>query len=93
MKNLYHFSASKIDVTSLPNVSTDGTLMTVFNLVVGVLAAIALLIIVLAGFKYVTSAGDAQGVASARKAIIYASVGLAVCASAWSMVRFVLNGI
>lgn len=89
---------AQLNVDSLPKVTptasdSNGTLDTVFNLAIGILAAIAVLIIVLAGFKYVTSAGDPQGVASARKAIVYAVVGLVVCALAWAMVRFVIRGV
>ena len=83
-----------LDVGSLPNITPgDDTVTKAFNTVVAILATVAVLIIVLAGFKYVTSAGDAQGVASARQAIIYAVVGLAVTTVAWSIVRFVLQGI
>lgn len=99
MINLLNNFAVKegLDVSSLPGSSggdiTDGTLDTAFNIVIGTLAVVAVLIIVLAGLKYITSSGDPQGVASARKAIIYAIVGLVVCAAAWSIVRFVIKGI
>lgn len=84
---------AQLDLNPLPKGGTDGVLMTVFNIALATLAVIAVLIIVLAGFKYVTSAGDPQGVASARKAIIYAVVGLIVCAAAWSLVTFVVRGV
>ena len=83
-----------LKLDSLPQATPDNsTLQSVFNLTVAILSVVAVLIIVLAGFKYVTSAGDPQGVASARKAIIYAVVGLVVMTVAWSIVRFVIQGI
>lgn len=86
-----------LDLGSLPQTSPStgktGTLGRVFNLVIGLLAVIAVLIIVLAGFRYITSAGDANGVASARKAIIYSAVGLIVAGAAWTIVTFVLGGL
>ena len=88
------FAQSSIDVTSLPQVGADSNkISTVFNIVIAIVASVAVLIIVLAGFKYITSSGDAQGVAAARKAIVYALVGLVVCALAWAIVTFVVNGV
>lgn len=85
--------ASDLDLTSLPQSTADtSTMQTIFTIVVGVLAAVAVLIIVLAGLKYITSSGDPNGVASARKAIVYALVGLAVCFASWALVTFVLKG-
>lgn len=95
MRSLVMFAQDTgLKVDSLPQpVPGQDTFSTAFTIVVGVLSAIAVLIIVLAGFKYITSAGDPQGVASARKAIIYAIVGLIVCFSAWSIVTFVIKGV
>lgn len=88
------FADTGLKLNSLPQVTPgNGTLDKAFNTVVSILVVIGVLIIVLAGFKYVTSAGDPQGVASARKAIIYTVAGLAVTMIAWSIVKFVLKGI
>jgi hypothetical protein len=98
--HIIHFLAdSEISnaVKSLPGSGnanfTSGTIQTLFNIVMGTLTSVALLIIVLAGFKYVTSSGDPQGVASARKSIIYALVGFVVCAASWSIVTFTVKGV
>jgi len=89
--------AGGLDACSLPGSSvqsfTDGRLDTIFKFVIGVVAVIAVLIIVLAGFKYITSSGDPQGVASAKKAILYSAIGLVVCGLAWSIVTFVIKGV
>ena len=76
---------------NLPTGTPD--MATIFNTVIAITAAIAVLVIVVAGLKYVTSSGDPQGVASARKAIIYAAVGLIVCGAAYSIVGFTLRGV
>jgi hypothetical protein len=47
--------------------------------------------IILGGLKYITSGGDAQKVASAKSALIYAIVGLVIVALAQAIVRFVLG--
>lgn len=58
------------------------------SLVVGMLAII---MIVIAGAKYVISGGDAQKVTSAKNALIAALIGLIIVALAQFMVRVVLN--
>jgi hypothetical protein len=60
----------------------------VLSVLAGVLAVIML---VVAGLKYITSAGDAQKVASAKSAVIYAIVGLVIVALAQTIVHFVLK--
>jgi Trk-type K+ transport system membrane component len=51
----------------------------------------AVIMVVLAGLKYITSGGDSSGVASAKNSLIYALVGLVIVAIAQSLVIFVLN--
>lgn len=85
--------AEGLDITPLPQATTDGKINSVFNIIIGILAVVAVLIIILAGLKYITSSGDPQGVASAKKAILYAILGLVVCALAFSVVTFVIKGV
>jgi hypothetical protein len=56
-----------------------------------VVAIVAVIFIVLAGIKFVTSQGDPQGVASAKRQVIYAVVGILVAAFAQLIVGFVLT--
>ena len=59
-----------------------------FSWIVGVASVI---MIIVGGFKYVTSSGDSNSVNSAKNTILYALVGLVVVALAQVIVRFVLN--
>lgn len=63
------------------------TVVVVLSYFVGVVAVI---MIILAGFKYITSGGDANKVGSAKNTLIYAMVGIAVAALAQLIVKFVL---
>lgn len=56
-----------------------------------ILGAIAVIMIVIGGFKFVTSGGDTNAVASAKNTIIYALVGLVVVALAQVIVHYVLT--
>jgi hypothetical protein len=59
---------------------------------VALFAAIAaVIIIIIAGFIYVTSQGDAGKVAQAKNTIIYAAVGLVVIGVSQSIIVFVIN--
>lgn len=53
---------------------------------------VALVFIVIGGFRYVISGGDPQKVVQARNTIIYAIVGLIVAMSAFIIVRFIIGG-
>src|SRR5207302_4640948 len=65
-------------------------LINIFSAIIGIAAVV---VIIYAGFRYVTSAGSKEGVESAKNAIIYAIVGLVVVALAQAIVHFVINGI
>ena len=59
-----------------------------FSIIVGVIAVI---MIIVGGFKYITSGGDSSNVSAAKNTIIYAIVGLVIVALAQLIVHFVLN--
>src|SRR5665213_2415046 len=78
--------------TGLPNVNaSSANFHSLVQLALGIIAAVAVLIIVLAGLKFVTAQGEPQEVAKARSTIIYALIGLVVAVSAEIIVSFVLN--
>jgi hypothetical protein len=63
----------------------------IFNIVFGIAGALALLMIVVSGFRYIVSAGDPQGTSKAKSGIVYALVGLIVAIMADAIVNFVIN--
>ena len=65
-----------------------GTIVTILSWVAGVAAIIMILV---SGFKYITSGGDSGKVSSAKSALIYALVGVAVAVLAQLLVRFVIT--
>src|SRR5688572_25123465 len=90
-KLLSFFAAGGVDISNLPDPAANpAALQTILNIVFVLTGAIAVLIIVLAGFRFVTSSGDPQSVAKARNAIIYAIVGLIVIIFATVIVNFVV---
>lgn len=59
----------------------------ILSFIVGVASVI---VIIYAGFKYITSAGEQGRVANAKSTLLYALVGLAVAALAQLLIHFVL---
>jgi hypothetical protein len=60
--------------------------------ILAILAGIAaVIVIVVAGFMYVTSAGDAKATGQAKNAIIFALVGVAVIVFARTIIAFVIS--
>lgn len=80
--------------TGLPEVNANAdTIQTAFNIVLGIAAALCLLIITIAGVQYIVSQGDPQQTAKAKNTIIYAVIGLIIVITAFSLVAFVINGV
>lgn len=65
------------------------TVVNYLSIIVGVIAVI---MIIVGGFKYITSGGESGNVSGAKNTLIYAIVGLIIVALAQFIVQFVLNG-
>ena len=65
----------------------------ILNGVIGILAAVCVVIIVLGGVQYMTSAGDAGKVKKGKDTILYGLIGLVVCVLAFALVNFVIGNI
>jgi predicted permease len=59
-----------------------------FSIVVG---AVAVIMIIYGGFRYITSGGDSGRVGTAKNTLIYAIVGLIIVALAQLIVHYVIN--
>jgi hypothetical protein len=83
-------ASSGIDYSNLPQVcANQNTLALISNIVFTIIGSVSVLIIVLAGFKFITSSGKPEEVAKAKDTIIYAAVGLIVCVFAVTIVSFI----
>ena len=84
--------ASECQNTTGEGVSKFNKLLTeiinVFSVIVGI---VAVLMIVYAGFRYITSSGADAKVKDAKNTVLYAIIGLVIVALAQLIVKFVLN--
>lgn len=80
--------------TGLPVVRTGtGQLQTVLQVIFAIAAALAVLMIVVAGFRFITAQGNSQEVGKAKATIIYALVGLLVAITAQAIVALTLDNL
>lgn len=84
-------SSGLVNPSNLPH--GQPTLKAFFDIAFAVLGALAFLMVVIGGLRYIT--GSAQNnptsVSEAKKMIIYSVVGMVVAASAAAIVNFVLG--
>ena len=91
------------DLTGCPNISKSTnnlnsndlmtTLNTIINVVIGIIGFVAVMVIILGGVQYTTSAGDSGKVKKAKDTIMYGIIGLIVALMAYSIVNFILSNI
>ena len=74
-----------------PLFGPSGIITIVINIFTGVVAVVAVIMIVIAGFMYVTSGGDPQKTNTAKDTILFAIVGLAIAAVGQVIVLFILD--
>jgi lysylphosphatidylglycerol synthetase-like protein (DUF2156 family) len=70
--------------------SLNTTVRNVVNVLSLFAGAVAIIMIMIGGFRYVTSGGKQESITSAKNSIMYAIVGLVIIALAQVIVQFVL---
>lgn len=97
------------DICSNPNVSQevknasgcgggggqtlDNALSSILKAIILIMGLVAVVFIIIGGINYITSGGDAAKVKKARETILYAVIGLIICALAFAIVQFVISDI
>lgn len=76
----------QIDIPTATSSDIVANILTVFYMVSGVVAVI---VIIIAGFTFVTTGSDPAAVAKSRNTILYAVIGLVVIISAFVITQFV----
>jgi TRAP-type C4-dicarboxylate transport system permease small subunit len=78
---------------NVPTVKADSSqIASILQLVFMAIGIIAMIYIIIAGLRMITSLGeDPEAVKKLRQSIIYAAVGLAICLSAELLISLVIN--
>ena len=84
-------SPGTVDCSTTGKDTLQTVLRTALNLFSAIIGIIAVVMIMIAGLKYITSQGEPANIATAKNSILYAAIGLVVVALAQVIVRFVLS--
>lgn len=71
--------------------SMDNVVKTVINVMLYIIGALAVIMLVFGGIRYVTSGGNSTQVTAAKNTILYAVVGLIIAIFAYAIVNFVID--
>jgi TRAP-type C4-dicarboxylate transport system permease small subunit len=91
-----HAQADKI-LTGANSVSDGATtdltviITNVINILLFLVGTTAVIMLIIGGFRYVTSNGDSSAITSAKNTILYSIVGIIVALAAFAIVNFVLS--
>ena len=75
------------------NLDLWNVLNTIINVALYIIGFVAVVMLILGGFQYTTSAGDASKVTKAKNTILYGIIGLIVAILAYAIVNFVLANV
>lgn len=96
MKELLTTLAVGVNVNKVGN-NTDSDLSTsivpIINAVIGILGLVCVVVMIIGGVNYMTSAGDAGKVKKGKDTILYGLIGLVVCVLAFALVNWVIGSI
>lgn len=81
----------KLEAGENPIFGQGSVLAKVINLLTVIVGIVAVITIILAGLRYITSATNPQDVANARERVIYSLVALVIAAMAQLIVRFIIG--
>ena len=73
--------------------SLQSAITNILSAIIGVAGLVSVVYIIIGGVQYMTSSGDASKVEKAKKTILYACIGLIVCALSFVIVNFVIGNI
>ena len=65
----------------------------IINVVIGIVALVAVVMLIVGGVSYTTSAGGASKVKKAKDTILYGIIGVVVALLAFAIVNFVIGGV
>ncbi len=88
-----NFGEDIIENVNVPNTNSDlpGMAINIINMILGFLALIAIIIVIVGGFEWMTAGGNEDRVATAKKRLTYGIIGLAIIFLAYAIVKFVLS--
>lgn len=79
--------------SSVAQTDANKLVQDIINLLLTAIAIVSVIMLIIGGFKYTTSNGDANQVTAAKNTIMYSIIGLVVAIFAYAIVDFVVKKI
>jgi TRAP-type C4-dicarboxylate transport system permease small subunit len=89
--NFLQYLAAKVPPGNIPQLDSNTVLSNALNTFYVATGIVAVIVIIIAGYMYVTSNGDPSSTTKAKNAILYAVIGLVVVISAFAITWFVMG--
>ncbi|MGH7158301.1 MAG: hypothetical protein ACREGD_04535 [Candidatus Saccharimonadales bacterium] len=88
---LIQLFAGGLDISGIPKTAAnESTIQIIMNIVFVISGAIAVLMVVISGIRFIASQGNPSETAKARNGIIWALLGILIIIFAASIVNFVI---
>ena len=87
------FTGTSTNCTTSGGTSINDFVSKIINILSLIVGAVAVIMIIVGGLRYITSGGSDSSVTGAKNTILYAIIGLVIVALAQVIVHFVLNAI
>ncbi len=72
---------------------TSGVIISIINALLGIIGLVAVLFIIIGGFRYVAASGNPDQLQGAKNSILYGVIGLGVAILSWAIVNFVITSL
>jgi len=93
-------SGTEVANTAVNSITPSGTntdltaqIQLIINLLIGLIAVAAVVMLIIGGFRYVFSQGEEKATKGAKDTILYAIIGIVVSILAFAIVNFVIAGL
>lgn len=88
------FTTPNAGSTGLPNdTSISGFILKIINIALAVAGLVAVLFLIIGGFRYITSAGNEETAEQAKKIITNAIIGIVIIILSFVIVRVISNAL
>lgn len=85
--------AAPPDTSNKTLFAAGGIFQTVASVLIFIVGAVAVIMLIIGGLRYVISAGDSKNVTAAKDTILYAIIGIVVALLSFALVQFVVTSL
>ena len=84
-------ATTNLDALGLKNTDLIPTIGRIVTILLGLVGVVAVIMLIIGGFKYTVSGGNDKSVEAAKNQIMYAVIGIVITLLAAGIVQFVLS--